>query len=614
VTGPAIRIVDLHYAYPPAVPATSDAPPSEGMGNSPALRGISLTVQPGEFVALMGAVGAGKTTLCLALNGLVPQSTGGVFRGDVWIGDYNTKRQPVAELSTRVGVVFQEPESQLFNMTVEDEVAFGPESLGLPASVIEQRITWALDAVGLSALRQRSPAELSGGQQQRLALAAILAMQPAVLVLDEPTAGLDPLGRTAVLDAVAGLRRQGMAVVMATQDADAVATLANRVVVLAAGRVALDGPPGEVFGQVDSLHALGINVPQPVELSVRLGINPPWLTVDQAVQALQLSPEVIRMEAHIADRFSRPSTGHSEDARVDPCESARRGRSAAVVFTGVTFRYGSPPAAGRETVPALDGIDLTLDTGEFVALIGANGSGKTTLARHINGLLQPQAGHVVVEGADTRQVSTGILARTVGYVFQNPDHQIFAPTVRSEIAFGPRNLGLGRDEVERRVVEALEAFQLTALADLPPAALGYGVRRLVTLASVHAMQPNILVLDEPTGGLDRALTARLVAWVDQRHAAGATVVFITHDMVLAALAPRCVVLAGGRVVLDGPTGAVFARTDALIHAGIVPPPLANLAQRLGWPGTPLTVDDFCSHLTTPADGIALAVGGILGRD
>jgi energy-coupling factor transport system ATP-binding protein len=250
-------------------------------------------------------------------------------------------------------------------------------------------------------------------------------------------------------------------------------------------------------------------------------------------------------------------------------------------------------------VQALDGINLAIPGGEYVALIGANGSGKTTLAKHINGLLRPQSGRVRLAGADTRRKSPGELARQVGYVFQNPDHQIFAPTVHEEIAFGPDNLGLARAEVGRRVEDALDTFQLTPLAGFPPAALGAGQRRLVTLASVHAMRPTVLVLDEPSSGLDRALSARLLAWVSQLHRSGASVVFITHDMPLAALAPRCVVMEGGRVIMDAPTAAAFARPDELARAGITAPPIVELGRRLGMLETPLSVDDFCRILSRP---------------
>lgn len=598
MSAPLVRIEGLHFAYP-AVRA--------GMPSAPALRDIHLTIATGECVAIMGASGAGKTTLCLALNGLAPQSTGGTFRGNVWVNGHNTRATPVAALATQVGLVFQEAENQLCTMSVEDEVAFGLENLGLPVDEIERRITWALEVVGLNHLRRHPPAQLSGGQQQRLALAAVLAMQPALLVLDEPTGGLDPIGRRGVLEVIAALQRQGATIIMATQDAEAAAALADRIVVLDAGAIALEGTPRAVFGQVARLRELGVAVPQLCELSDLLGSATPWLTLAEAVQGLQaglLAPTRPLWErgpggAGISPTLALPNEGggsREERGTTPPRRAWARQPGAEggmVRFEDVWYRYASG-------VQALRAIDLRMDAGDYIALIGANGSGKSTLARHISGLLRPQTGCVIVLGKDTRHIPPGALARHVGYVFQNPDHQIFAPTVWEEVAFGPRNLGWDAAMVRRRVAEALERFQLSHLAEVPPATLSFGGRRLVTLASVDAMQPQVLVLDEPTTGLDRALSECLMAWVAECHAAGRTLVFITHDMPRAVLAPRCVVLQDGAVALDAPTGEAFVQVDALARAGLAPPPIVELGLRLGLQPLPLTVPDFCG--TVKRDG------------
>ncbi len=582
MSAPLVRIEGLHFAYPSV---------RVGRVNPPALRDVHLTVEAGECVALMGASGAGKTTLCLALNGLVPQSTGGTFRGNVWVNGHNTRTTPVAALATQVGLVFQEAENQLCTMSVEDEVAFGLENLGLPVDEIERRITWALEVVGLNHLRRHPPAQLSGGQQQRLALAAVLAMQPAILVLDEPTGGLDPLGRRGVLEVIAALQRQGATIIMATQDAEAVAALADRVVVLQEGAIALEGTPRAVFGQVARLRELGVAVPQLCELSALLGSTTPWLTLAEAAQGLRAGGW---LERRIASPLAPPlpqrigANDHSPLRGTGGAGNlATPNREAAMVrFEDVWYRYASG-------VQALRAIDLRLDAGEYIALLGANGCGKSTLARHINGLLRPQTGRVIMLGQDTHQTPPGALAHYVGYVFQNPDHQIFAPTVWEEVAFGPRNLSWDAATVRQRVAEALERFQLSHLAEVPPATLSFGGRRLVTLASVDAMQPQVLVLDEPTTGLDRALSECLMAWVAECHAAGRTLVFITHDMPRAVLAPRCVVLQEGAIALDAPTREAFAQVDALARAGLAPPPIVELGLQLGLQPLPLTVPDFC---------------------
>ena len=278
-----VAIEDLHYAYPPLTP--------DG-GSTPILRGVSLSVAEGECLALLGRTGAGKSTLCLTLNGIIPHLTGGAFRGEVLVAGRSTRACAPGELSQTVGLVLQEPESQLLSMTVEDEIAFGLEGLALPPTEIEARIDEALGMVGIRALRGRSSLELSGGQKQRVVLAAILAMRPKVLILDEPTASLDPAGKRSLLEGVDRLRRErGTTVVWATQDLDRVPRLANRVAVLHAGRIAVEGGVREVFGRPDELRRLGLGLPQMTELGTRFnqsrGIDPVWLTVEEAAEALK---------------------------------------------------------------------------------------------------------------------------------------------------------------------------------------------------------------------------------------------------------------------------------------------------------------------------------------
>jgi energy-coupling factor transport system ATP-binding protein len=363
---------------------------------------------------------------------------------------------------------------------------------------------------------------------------------------------------------------------MATQDADAAIDLADRVIVLQAGRIGLQGTPEQVFVQVQALHSLGVDAPQVAELTWRMGLRPACLSVDQAARIL---PQT-RPRSSPEDAASSPDRRDKANLRdFSPLQEC------VVAFEDVWYRY-------ETNAQALTGVNLSIRGNEFVALVGANGSGKTTLAKHVNGLLQPQHGRVLVAGTDSRETTTGVLAQKVGFVFQNPDHQIFAPSVREEVAFGPRNLGLSRAEVERRVEAALGAFCLTSAADLPPATLGYGQRRLVTLAAVHAMQPQVLILDEPTVGLDRPLTHRLVEWVSELHRGGTTTLVITHDMRLAALAQRCVVMNQGQIALDSPVAEVFTDTDSLERAGIVAPPIVELSRRLRLPALTLSASDL----------------------
>ncbi len=554
---------NLHYSYPPLI---------EGGEPVPVLQGVDLSVARGEFVALLGRVGAGKTTLCMALNGLVPHVTGGVFQGDVTIAGQNTKEIGVAEIARSVGLVFQDPESQLVQMRVDDEVAFGLENLGVPLAEMEERVTWALNAVGLTALRGRSPLMLSGGEKQRVAIAAMLAMRPRVLVLDEPTASLDPLGKAAVFHVLASLRaHHDITILMATQDLERISSYADRVLVLHEGRIALQGPPDEVFAQVDLLQSFGIGVPQLAELAHLLARHTrrhyTFTTPATAYKELRRRARKIRM------RKLRVLPAEPAEPVAQPFADRIH-----VGIENVSYTYD-------DGTPALRGVSLALRPGDFVALLGPNGAGKTTLAKHLNGLLRPATGRVVVENVDTRLAPVARLARSVGYAFQNPDHQIFASTVREEISFGLRMQELPASIIESRCAEVMERFQLGPYMDLPPALLGFGQRRKVALASIIAMQPKVLILDEPTGGLDWRSTQELMQAVAAFNAMGRTVVLITHDMRLVAeYANRAIVLRDGRLAFDGPTRDLFGQPKVLAQAQLTLPPVARLSRRLAREG------------------------------
>ena len=615
-----IIIHDLRFSYPPLQP---DGEPVR------VLNGLDIQIERGEFLSIMGPTGAGKTTLCLALNGIVPHSTGGRFGGDVIVDGLNTKEHPVALLASRVGVVFQDAESQLFNMTVEDEVAFGPQSLGVPRGEIQRRVDWSLAAVGMAVQRHRSPFHLSGGQKQRVAIAAALAMLPRVLVLDEPTAGLDPAGKVEVFDVIRELQRsRQMTIVLVEQESEKIAEFSDRVVFLREGRIALMGPPAEVFSQVRRMHDLGVSVPQVSELAdlfnVRRGTRHVFTTLEDAWQALK---PVELLAGTGKGHQSLPGDLPGPDSLLDELKRnlvperltvqifSKNGNSASLCpleTAGCSPSHQGPSEVDKDLEPCirildlwyrydgeadvLRGISLDIKDGDFVAIVGQNGSGKTTLVKHFNGLLTPTRGTVQVYGQNTTDLTVGQLARQVGYVFQNPDHQIFSPTVREEIAFGPKNLGLSPKEVDERVAEALERFHLAAHADAPPALLGYGLRRKVGVAAVYAMHPRVFILDEPTAGLDWRGVQELMALLRGMNAEGHTIVLIMHDMrVVAEHARRTVVLHEGRLLADGDTPSVFRHVDRLVQARIELPQIAQLAQRLspwGMPSEMLTVETF----------------------
>ncbi len=552
----------------------------------------------------MGASDAGKTTLCLLLAGLAPHLTGGKMEGRVVVAGRDTRDHPPPVLAGTVGLLFQEPEAQLFNPTVEAEIAWGLENLGLPVAEIRARVDEMLALFRLGHARHRAPSELSGGEKKRLALASVLAMRPALLILDEPMGGLDPGGRDEVLAALSDLRRNNSTtIVMTESDPEAVAAFADRLIVLHQGRVALEGTPRALFQQVDRLAALGVAVPQithlAVELNRRLGTAFDFLTLSEALTALSLTlegvkkPSFHRRDAEGAEflrRFPQCLCGEAPGLFQQPPLGGEGADSPALEIAGLRFWYGGGP-------PVLNGVDLSVPQGQFVALVGANGSGKTTLVKHVNGLLRPREGRVRVLGRDTAGCSVGELARWVGFLFQHPEQQIFSGTVRQELAFGPRNLGLPPDEVEARVEAALARFALSAVAEHPPAILGYGLRRRVTLASLAAMDSSLFVLDEPTVGLDASGLRETFDWLAELHAQGRTILFVTHDMALAAeCAQRIVVLHQGQVLADGTPADLFARPDLLARASLAPPPVVVLAQALrpyGLCGECLTVRAFC---------------------
>lgn len=608
--GPLIQFKRFTFRYPPPV---AGAPPVT------ALEDVTLDVAAGEFLGVTGSTGSGKSTLCLAICGLVPQETGGIVGGRVTVAGLDTRYTPVPHLATHVGIVLQDPESNLVGLTVEDEVAFGPENLGIPPAEIARRVDWALEVTGLTSERHRPSTTLSGGQKQRLAIAAVLAMRPQILVLDEPTAQLDPIGTREVIAAIERLHRElgrRLTIVLVESDTDVLSRFAERVIVLHEGRVRLDGSPRAVFEHTEELAALGIRVPPLAALSAELartvGTRAPFLTEDEAHATLAHLLECLgplstasagtRGRACRADDASSGQASPAGDGNVGCRSDTQTGKWATlrplVETEGVSHRYGE----GRL---ALDGVSLSIGTGEFVALLGPNGSGKSTLAKHWNGLLRPVAGRVLVDGQDTRTTPIGQLARTVGYVFQNPDHQLFLPTVAEELAFGPHNLGLRAEALRERVEETLRRFGLTGVRDRHPTMLGRGLRQLVAVAAVYAMAPRLLVLDEPTGGLDGRTTARLMETLHELVDAGRSVLLITHDLSLAAEhAQRVVLMAAGRIVADGPARDILTDESLLARASMVPPTIARLSRSLARYGVPPAitvrelVDAVSARLTT----------------
>ncbi len=530
----------------------------------PALADVDLEVPPGALVVVMGATGAGKSTLARCLTRIVPCFTPAEVRGDVRLCGIPVDGRRPGELAGTVGMVFQDFEAQLFSTDVTQEIVFGLEHTGVPPAEMPTRVRQALAAVGLAGFEARDPGTLSGGEKQRLAIAALLALRPRVMILDEPTTDLDPAGRAEVWQTLAALRAEGIALIVIEHD-PAAAAAADLVVLLEAGRVAARGTPAALLTDVGRCARAGVRAADVPRLFAALGLRDPPLDVATAAARLRARGLVPR----------------------PPAPPEPPPRPPLLVVEGLTHVYPD----GRR---ALAEVDVAFGHGELVALIGRNGSGKTTLAKHLNGLLTPTAGCVRLSGRDIAGLPLERLAQQVGYVFQDPDHQLFAATVAEEVAFGPRNLGLASAEVEARVAEALAAVGLEG-RDVDPFLLDKGARQRLAVAAVLALRPEVLVLDEPTTGLDFAEQQRMLALLARLNAAGRTIIVITHTpWVIAEYAQRVVLLAGGRVRYDGPVREFFADPARVAEAGFEAPQVTRLGQHLGC--TPLSVEELVAWL------------------
>ena len=510
----------LSYCYPGA--------------GEPVLRDVSLDIEEGEFILVMGPSGAGKSTLLRCLNGLVPHFYGGQVAGEVRV----TERNPVAlgprGMADLVGFVLQDPEAQFVVDKVEDELAFALENQGVDPIVMRKRVEESLDQLSIAHLRHRSINTLSGGERQRVAIAAVMTFQPQVLVLDEPTSQLDPQAAEEVLDTLVKLNHDlGLTVILSEHRLERVVQYVDRILYL----------PGD--GQPPILD-------EPRTVLEQVELTPPLVTL---AKALKWSPLPLTIKE--GRRFVRSfgASGRVVDAGQSPISPA----PVTIAIEGLRFSYNGHPALQ----------DVTLDVrhGEFVALMGRNGSGKTTLLKQLVGLLRPDRGSVRIEDGDskrfldTRDTAVEEIIRTVGYVPQNPNALLFNDTVRQELNFTRRGHGLPDADNG----ELLEVLSLAAHADRYPRDLSVGERQRVALASILVAGPQILLLDEPTRGLDYQQKEALTAFLLREKASGRTIIMATHDVELVAqCADRVILLGEGQVVVDGPVRQVMS--ESLVFA------------------------------------------------
>jgi len=552
-----------------------------------ALSDLNIRVRPGEFLVVLGANGAGKSTLCFLLSGIVPHIYGGRRTGRVSIAGHDPWDEPLFQTAKYSGVLLQDPEVQLFNPSVFTEMAFGPANLKVERAEIFRRIEAAVTLLHLDGLEKRNPRDLSGGQKQRVALGAALTMRPQVLVLDEPTSQLDPIGRAEVVEAIHRLKSTGeMTIVMTTHETDDILDLADHVLVLDQGQAALYGTPAEVFSQPEALDAAGVKVPDGLRILLSLD--------QQARVATRLDDEQVkRLDGVSVADHARELVRQGRLQVVGPVEAPPAAgdqppQPAALEALHLTYQYpGFPP------VKALENIDLAIRPGEMVGIVGQNGSGKSTLVKSFVGLLRPTSGEVRVNGKNIANTPVGQMARQVGLVLQNPDYQLFTSSCREEILFGLKNLGVEGKEAEEKARAALSLVGLEKEWETFPFRMSFGDRRKLAVAATVALDPPVLILDEPTTAQDHRGRYQLADISRRiRDEGGRTILMITHDMdLIAHYAERLVVMWKGSILLDAPAGKAFSQKELLAQTFLRPPAAAEIAsnlQDLGLPGEVIT--------------------------
>ena len=549
---PVIAVENLKYRYPHA--------------DALALDGLTFTVEKGEFIGIVGANGAGKSTLSQALIGLVPQFYNGAYGVRVLIDGLPAESTPISELCCKVGLVFQNPFNQLSGAkdNVYEEVAFGMQNLGVPRAEMHRRTENALKLLDIWQFRDRNPFDLSGGQMQRVAIASILVMEPDIIVLDEPTSQLDPQGSEEVFRTVDKLAHSGITILMIEQKIEKIAAYCDRILLLHQGHQIAFDTPQKVFSRPD-LEQLGVQAPVFTRICRALGTTLPDgsypVTVEEA-----------------ANQLRRTSV-------LPPVSAQQEERPELFEIRNLEFSY-------RPGTPVLHGINLRLDA-RPTAIIGQNGAGKTTLVKLLKGLLRPTGPSIWFRGEDISHKTVAALAAQVGYVFQNPDDQIFRYNVLDEVMFGPLNIGMSEEQAREKSRAALALTGLSDQENSNPYDLELNERKMVAIASVLAMDPDVLILDEPTIAQDMMGRRRIADIVRTLSAQGKLVLAILHDMdFVAECFDRVVVMAQGQVVADGSPRQVFADSAALQAARLDPPHVTQLCTRLGYDGVFLTVEEF----------------------
>ncbi len=501
---------------------------------TPAIEDINLRLEPGQVVLLAGSSGCGKTTLMRCVNGLIPHTYRGFMQGEIELYGKSVKGMGLSDISRHVGTLLQDPERQILGTYVINEVCFGLESLGMPREEMIPRAEKALERLHILHLRDKETHNTSGGEKQKVALAGVLAMEPSILLLDEPLASLDPASAREALMAFRELANEGLSILLVEHRVEDVLQInPEKVIYMDNGRITYEG---DVDGLLETADYTRIKLP--AQTVLRRAKGTPSKPSNLAVPVLDPTSEPL------------------------------------VSFQDVSFRYKA------DYPEVLHGINLDVRAGEVIAILGHNGSGKTTTVKQALGLLKPTCGRVLLEGVDTKKTTVANAARTIGYVFQSPSQMLFAPTVREELAFGPENLGMSKEQVSGYVDWAIETVHLEQELPTPPLALSFGQQKRVSIASVLSMKSRILMMDEPTAGQDYWNYQSFMDTILQTPGFDA-ILFITHDLDLAlTYANRVVVLYGGQIVADGSPHEVFADDEQLRRWRLLPTSLLDLNREM----------------------------------
>ena len=582
-----IEVKDLKYRYP----GTTQL----------ALDGVSFTVEKGEFIGIAGENGAGKSSLSQALLGLIPQFYKGAYGGSVTVCGMDARSTPVSELCRHVGLVFQNPFNQLSGAkdTVYDEVGYGLQNLGFPPEEIRARVESVLRCFGIWEYRDRNPFDLSGGQLQRVAICSVLAMKPDVLILDEPTSQLDPEGSEEVFHTVDELTKMGITIIMIEQKIEKLAGYCDRVLLMHQGRVVDYDTPRRIFSRED-LYDLGVNPPAYTRFA-----RANALVFEDGTLPVTHAETLERVKASGADRATliaslRTMTAgvQMESATPQPvaAQPARAGvdAAAAAASASTSSDHASEAAGAADATfqvkdlrfsyvkgrEVLHGLNLALDH-RPTAIIGQNGAGKTTLVRVLKGLLKPDSGEIRYQGENLETKTVAELASRVGYVFQNPDDQIFKYKVLEEVMFGPLNIGMSPQEAEASAHEALRMVGLDEKAGENPYDLELSDRKMVAIASVLAMNTDVIILDEPTIAQSWNGREKIREIIQAKAAEGKLVIAILHDMDFVANSfARVIAMAHGEILADGAPAEVFRNHPVLEKAALAAPPLYELLEEL----------------------------------